>query len=195
MAAGFGLGLVTNGDVYRGSSSNVGEIGHMVLDVNGPHCWCGGQGCLESLAAPAAVVKRAEQDPSLVNELALRGRSTAVRSDFAKIARLAAAGDPRCVALIEESATYLAKALLSITNLLDLDQIILAGPGFSEAGDIYVRVAGSELNRLSFVRAMHPTRVEQSKLGPSAAALGAASLVLHSQLTPHQKKSSRALSS
>jgi hypothetical protein len=51
----------------------------------------------------------------------------------------------------------------------------------------------AELNRLSFVRAMHPTRVELSKLGPSAAALGAASLVLHSQLTPHQK-SGRALS-
>ncbi len=51
---------------------------------------------------------------------------------------------------------------------------------------IYVRVATAEINRLSFVRAMHPTRVELSKLGPSAAALGAASLVLHSQLTPHQ---------
>ena len=44
MAAGFGLGLVTDGDVYRGSSSNVGEIGHMVLDVNGPQCWCGSRG-------------------------------------------------------------------------------------------------------------------------------------------------------
>ena len=189
MAAGFGLGLVTDGDVYRGSSSNVGEIGHMVLDVNGPLCWCGGHGCLESLAAPAAVVRRAEQDESLVKELALRGRQMAVRSDFAKIARLAAARDPRCVQLIEESATYLAKALLSITNLLDLDQIILAGPGFSEAGALYVRTATAEINRLSFVRAMHPTRVELSKLGPSAAALGAASLVLHSQLTPHQKSS------
>jgi predicted NBD/HSP70 family sugar kinase len=187
MAAGFGLGLVTNGDVYRGSSSNVGEIGHMVLDVNGPSCWCGGQGCLESLAAPAAVVARAEQDEALTGKL--RGRRLSVRSDFAKIARLAAGGDDRCVELIEESATYLAKALVSITNLLDLDQIILAGPGFSEAGDIYVRVASEELNRLSFVRAMHPTRVELSKLGPSAAALGAASLVLHSQLTPHRNTS------
>jgi predicted NBD/HSP70 family sugar kinase len=193
MAAGFGLGLVTNGDVYRGSSSNVGEIGHMILDVNGPDCWCGGRGCLESLAAPARVVSLAEQDQSLVDELQLRGRRSAIRSDFAKIARHAVAGDPRCLALIEESATYLAKALVSITNLLDLEQIIMAGPGFSEAGEIYVRVATAELNRLSFVRAMHPTRVELSKLGPSAAALGAASLVLHSRLTPHQT-SGRALS-
>jgi predicted NBD/HSP70 family sugar kinase len=191
MAAGFGLGLVTNGDVYRGSSSNVGEIGHLILDVNGPDCWCGGRGCLESLAAPARVVSLA--GPDLVNDLQLRGRRSAIRSDFAKIARQAAAGEPRCLALIEESATYLAKALVSITNLLDLEQIILAGPGFSEAGEIYVRIATAELNRLSFVRAMHPTRVELSKLGPSAAALGAASLVLHSRLTPHQT-SGRALS-
>ncbi|MEU4194086.1 ROK family transcriptional regulator [Kribbella sp. NPDC026611] len=189
MAAGFGLGLVTNGDVYRGSSSNVGEIGHMVIDVDGPQCWCGGQGCLESLAAPAAVVRRAEKDGMLVGRLGLRGRPLSIRSDFAKIARLAATGDARCLSLIEESATYLAKALLSITNLLDLNQIILAGPGFSEAGDIYVRTAAAEINRLSFMRAMHPTRVELSKLGPSAAALGAASLVLHSQLTPHQRVS------
>jgi predicted NBD/HSP70 family sugar kinase len=191
MAAGFGLGLVTNGDVYRGSSSNVGEIGHLILDVNGPDCWCGGRGCLESLAAPARVVSLA--GPDLANDLQLRGRRSAIRSDFAKIARQAAAGEPRCLALIEESATYLAKALVSITNLLDLEQIILAGPGFSEAGEIYVRIATAELNRLSFVRAMHPTRVELSKLGPSAAALGAASLVLHSRLTPHQT-SGRALS-
>ncbi|MEU8221666.1 ROK family transcriptional regulator [Kribbella sp. NPDC048915] len=186
LAAGFGLGLVTNGDVYRGSSSNVGEIGHMVIDVDGPMCWCGGQGCLESLAAPAAVVARAVEDTDLAARLGLRGSRPSVRSDFARIARAAAGGDPRCTELIEESAMYLGKALLSITNLLDLDQIILAGPGFSEAGDIYVRIASQELNRLSFVRAMHPTRVELSKLGPSAAALGAASLVLHSQLTPHQ---------
>jgi predicted NBD/HSP70 family sugar kinase len=190
LAAGFGLGLVTNGDVYRGSSSNVGEIGHMVLDVDGPECWCGGRGCLEALAAPARVVELAQQDPTLAKDL--RGKRTSVRTDFARIARRATEGDPRCLELIQQSARYLAKALLSITNLLDLSQIILAGPGFSEAGDLYVQAATEEINRLSFVRAIHPTRVELSKLGPSAAALGAASLVLHSQLTPHQT-SNRAL--
>lgn len=192
LAAGFGLGLVTNGDVYRGSSSNVGELGHMVLDVDGPECWCGGNGCLEALAAPARVVELAYEHPTLAKELGLRGKRTSVRTDFAKIAREATNGNAECLRLIQQSARYLAKALLSITNLLDLSQIILAGPGFSEAGDLYVQAATEEINRLSFVRAIHPTRVELSKLGPSAAALGAASLVLHSQLTPHQT-SKRAL--
>ena len=56
MATGFGLGLVTNGDVYRGSSSNVGEIGHMVLDVNGPDCWCGVAAAWRCWPLPEAIV-------------------------------------------------------------------------------------------------------------------------------------------
>lgn len=186
MASGFGLGLVTKGDVYRGSSSNVGEIGHLVLEVDGPPCWCGSRGCLEILAAPAAIVAKALQQPRLARELGLQGRRTTVREDAARVAAAAAADHDGAVPLIEESAGYLAKALLSVTNLLDLDQIILAGPGFGAAGDIYVRRAWQELERLSFVRAVHPTRVELSRSGAASAAIGAASLVLHSQLTPHQ---------
>jgi predicted NBD/HSP70 family sugar kinase len=193
MATGFGLGLVTKGDVYRGSSSNVGEIGHMVLDVNGPKCWCGSRGCLEVLAAPKRIVELALQDHTLVAELRLSGKPEDTREDAALIAQAAGQDHPQSVELIEESAGYLAKALLSTTNLLDLDQIILAGPGFGDAGEIYLRVVSDELNRLSFVRAVHPTKVGLSKAGPNSAALGAASLVLHSRLTPHQTSSRLAL--
>lgn len=189
MATGFGLGLVTNGDVYRGSSSNVGEIGHMIIDSFGPPCWCGSRGCLEMLAAPRRIVELAQRDASFSRELGLSGQLATTREDATLIARAAADGHPLAVALIEESATYLAKALLSATNLLDLDQIILAGPGFSEAGEIYLRIISDELDRLSFVRAVHPTKVGLSTAGPNSAALGAASLVLHSQLTPHQTSS------
>jgi predicted NBD/HSP70 family sugar kinase len=189
MATGFGLGFVTNGDVYRGSSSNVGEIGHLVLDVDGPECWCGSRGCLEMLAAPKRIVTQALARPRVVADLGLSGKPDDIRRDAAAVAAAAAQGDPDCLPLIEESACYLAKAALGITNLLDLDQIILAGPGFGVAGDIYLRIVSSELERLSFVRAIHPTKVGLSKAGPDAAALGAASLVLHNKLTPHQTSS------
>jgi predicted NBD/HSP70 family sugar kinase len=193
LADGFGLGLVTKGDVYRGSSSNVGEIGHMVLDVNGPDCWCGSRGCLEILATPKRIVTLGFEDETLRRELGLSGDPMDTREDAALIARAAAAGRADCVALFEESAFYLSKALLSTTNLLDLDQIILAGPGFTDVGDIYLRIVTEELARLSFVRAVHPTRVGLSKSGPNSAALGAASLVLHRQLTPHQTSSRLAM--
>ena len=83
---------------------------------------------------------------------------------------------------------------MSVTNLLDLDQVILAGPGFAVAGPIYLRHAQEDLARLSFVRAIHATRVTLSRASDVSAALGAASLVLHSQLTPHQTSSRLALS-
>jgi predicted NBD/HSP70 family sugar kinase len=193
MATGFGLGLVTNGDIYRGSSSNVGEIGHMILDVNGPPCWCGSRGCLEMLAAPARIVQRALAQPGLAEQLGLRGDRASVREDAALVAQAAAADHEQAVPVIEESAFYLSKALVSVTNLLDLDQIILAGPGFGAAGEIYVRQIWQDLERLSFVRAVHPTKVGLSKSSDISAALGAASLVLHSRLTPHQTSSRLAL--
>lgn len=188
LASGFGLGLITNGDIYRGSSSNVGEIGHMVLDVNGPECWCGGRGCLEMLAAPRSVVTKARTNSSLVQRLGL-SKDQIVRDDFERIAQAAAADEPACLELIKDSARYLAIALVSITNLLDLDQIILAGPGFNGAGEIYARSAREMLEHLSFMRSVHPVKVMLSQAGQDSAALGAASLVLHSRLTPHQTSS------
>jgi predicted NBD/HSP70 family sugar kinase len=193
MATGFGLGLVTNGDVYRGSSSNVGEMGHMVLDVHGPHCWCGSRGCLEMLAAPARIVERALQQPGLADELGLQGQPGTVRQDAERVAQAAAADHEQALPVIEESAFYLSAALVSVTNLLDLDQIILAGPGFGAAGEIYLRRIRQDLELLSFVRAVHPTKVGLSKSSDISAALGAASLVLHSRLTPHQTSSRLAL--
>lgn len=186
MATGFGLGLVIDGDVYRGASSNVGEIGHVILDLNGPTCWCGNRGCLEALAAPRRVVELATQDRTMARDLRLSGEKTNIRADFDKITEAAAIGNDACVQLIEQSAHYLATALVSITNLLDLDRIILAGPAFNSAADIYLRSATDQLNRCSFVRAVHPTTITLSKAGQDSAAMGAAALVLHSRLTPHQ---------
>lgn len=185
-ANGFGLGLVIGGDAYRGASSNVGEIGHLVLDVDGPPCVCGSRGCLEALAAPRRIVDLALRHRGLAARIGLVDRPDLLRRNFSKITEAAEAGDEECRELIENSAFYLAKALVSITNLLDLDRIILSGPGFSSAAEIYLSRATAELESHSFSRAIHQTTISLSEAGQDAAALGAAALVLHSGLTPHQ---------
>ncbi|AMM21537.1 hypothetical protein AX769_17050 [Frondihabitans sp. PAMC 28766] len=191
MATGIGLGIVIEGKVYGGSSSNAGEIGHMILDVNGPDCWCGSRGCLEMLAAPLSVVRHALTDPQLVETLGLSGDPSELRLDFALIGRAAAQGDEACVALIEESATYLAKALVSMANLMDLDHLYLAGPGFADAGAIYYRIVRDHLDRLTFMRSVHSVHVELSEVGLESAALGAAAVALQTRLTPHQASASK----
>jgi predicted NBD/HSP70 family sugar kinase len=187
MATGFGCGIIIKGSVYGGTSSNAGEIGHMIVDINGPDCWCGSKGCLEMLAAPLSVVQRALANESLAKSLGLSGIPAELRMDFALIARAAAQGDKQCVELIEHSALYLAKALISLTNLIDLDHLYLAGPGFADAGSIYYRIIREQLERLAFMRSVHPVHVELSEVGLESAALGAAAVALQSELTPHHK--------
>lgn len=193
LADGFGLGLVMSGDVYRGASANVGEIGHMVLQRNGPACWCGNRGCLEALAAPKAMVQHALTDASLATALGLTGAEQDTRADADRITTAARDGEPRALAVVDESADCLATALVSLTNLLDLDQIILAGPGFAHAGGIYLETARRAVDRFSFVRNVHATQIDLSTAGADSAAMGAASLVLHSRLTPHHTSTPLAL--
>jgi predicted NBD/HSP70 family sugar kinase len=91
-------------------------------------------------------------------------------------------GDPDALALIEASARILGAALLSLTNVLDLDHVVLTGPGFDIAGRIYARIVADELDRLAFVRNVHPTAVRLSQSTKDSSALGAATLVIHQQL-------------
>jgi predicted NBD/HSP70 family sugar kinase len=187
MSRGFGLGLMIGGSVSRGASSNVGEIGHMIVDIDGPNCWCGSRGCLEMVAAPRAIVARALEDADLVAELDLAGEDQRLRHDFDAIARAAVRGDVRCVSLIERSARHVAAAVLSVVNLLDLDRVYLAGPGFADAGAIYVRAVRDLVTGFARTRAVHGVSVELSEPGLDTAAAGAASLALQHVLIPHTR--------
>jgi predicted NBD/HSP70 family sugar kinase len=177
---------VIKGNIYRGASSNAGEIGHITVDPKGPVCACGRTGCLHAMGGMERIVALARQDANLTADRRLRGTRRTIRSDYGKIARAASNGDGRAYQLIRESADYLGSALVSINNVLDLDQIILAGPGFNVVGKIYAEAAAEQLNRDSWARSVHAVRVELSSMGSDVAALGAASMVMHSQLTPHQ---------
>ena len=185
LSNGFGLGIMAGGSVARGASSNVGEIGHLVIDVDGPQCWCGARGCLEMLAAPRAVVAAALEDQELADRLQLTCDPQRFRADFEAIARAAAQGEPRCCELIKRSARYVAAAVLSIVNVLDLERIVLAGPGFADAGAIYVREIREYVSQFARTRAIHPVLIELADPGLDAAAGGAATLALQHALTPH----------
>lgn len=193
VANGIGCGIVIEGALYRGASGNVGEIGHMTVDMEGPECFCGRRGCLEQLAAPAAVVQNARADAALARKLELGSDAAGepdVRADFAAIARAAAAGDEQCVELIRASARYLAAAVVSMVNLLDLDAVYLGGPGFADAAELYLQVVREGLSH-AFTREVHPVETRLSAVGAEAAALGAASVVLHRHLTPFRSRDAR----
>lgn len=179
MGTGIGAGIIVDGTVYRGRSSNAGEVGHVCVDVDGPPCWCGNRGCIEVLAGPTAVVARAA-----AAGVALPGRSVA--EDFAALARAAARGEDVPVRLLADSARYLAAAAQALANVLDLDLLVLTGASFAHAGSLYLPVVQERLTGGFFARATHDVRVTISTHASEAAAVGAAALVLQAELAPRQ---------
>ncbi|UED87705.1 ROK family transcriptional regulator [Streptomyces profundus] len=186
MGTGIGSGLVVNGITYRGASGNAGEIGHICLDINGPVCWCGARGCTEILAGPGSVVAAARADARLSRSAGLTEATERPRwlADFAAITRAALRGDGRAKDLLEGSARHLAVAARTLANVMDLEQLVLTGPSLAIAGSIYLPVVQEELDRSSFSRATHSITVRLSRSAATAPAIGAAALVLQSELVP-----------
>lgn len=184
MGAGIGAGIVLGGSVYRGASSNAGELGQMSLHTRADG---GERRTVEQLAGPKAIVEQAR--------IALRGgRASSIRLSpdanpfiaFETIANAAVRGDELARELVNSSAEYLADALVAMANLLDLDSIVLAGPSFTTAGTLYLRVIRRRLDEEFFARAKHSVTVQLSVQSADAAAVGAASLILQQQLAPRQ---------
>ena len=187
MGSGIGSGIVIDGTIYHGLSANVGEIGHVTVDARGPECPCGSFGCLELFAGPRAIMAKATDAVRRGDlDIPLTGKTSV---DFATLGTAATRGDAAAVALVQESADYLASALVSMVNLFDLPLIVLAGNAFSTAGSIYVRTISRVLAERAMVRDIHPIEVRMSVNGNDAAALGAATLVLQDRLSPRSLRS------
>jgi predicted NBD/HSP70 family sugar kinase len=191
MGTGLGAGVVLGGTTYRGPSGRAGEIGHTCLDLDGPRCWCGARGCLEVLAGPGAVVAQARADRALTRAAGLVGGRTRaaapVATDFAAVSRAARRGNARALALLERSARYIAVAARSLANVLDLEVLVLTGSSFAIAGSVYLPVLRAELDSAFIARDAHPVSVRLSPSAASAPAIGAAAIVLQSELVPRQK--------
>jgi len=179
MGASISAGLLLGGSIYRGSSSNTGPLGSVLFRGDRQS-----GATLEEVAGPRAVAERARAAVSA-------GRTTTAKlstdqdpfSDFAAIATAAVHGDPLSIALIEESADYVADAVVALVNILDLDSVTLAGPSFTTAGSLYLPLIRQRLNHEAFALPKHPVAVRLSAQITDAAAVGAAALMLQHSLS------------
>jgi predicted NBD/HSP70 family sugar kinase len=177
MGLGLGAGVLIDGTVFRGASSNSAELGHIAVATDAS----GRRLNAEDVADPTAIVRAAHEHPDEAARLGLSGDAF---TQFTAIAKASARGDEFATGLLEESAHHLATAVTSLANLFDLDSITLAGPAFATAGAIYLRVIDAQVNADFFARSQHAIRVRLSPQMQDAAAVGAATLVLQSELAP-----------
>ena len=183
MGGGIGAGIVLGGRALRGGQGNAGEFGHVCLQPDGPRCWCGARGCLEVLAGPRTVVAAALRDPVAAAEAGLDHTGPrSVTASFAAVARAARDDAPRCRALLDASAGHVAAAAESVVNLLDLDLVVLTGPGFAAAATIYGPAITRRLAPADARTWHRSVTVTVSLAAATASATGAAALVLQSHL-------------
>lgn len=189
MGTGIGAGVVLNGALFRGASSNSAELGHISIDTNGRECFCGNRGCVERYASPRAVLDQAKKREDELRGLDLTFLDTNTPAEFDRLARAANAGHSVAKELIEDSAHYLAAAAVSFSNIFDLDEIVLSGPAFAVAGSLYVRSMRQQFANCAFARQSHGVRIDLAINPRDSAAIGAASMVLQESIAPVRVRS------
>lgn len=178
LGTGIGGGIVAGGSLLRGANGFAGEIGHMVVDPDGPVCGCGQRGCWERLASGSGLGRLAEQaaaDGRATRILALAGGEPAeVRGEHVTAA--AAEGDSEACAVLADLGWWVALGLANLANVFDPRAFVLGG-GLVEAGDLLLGPVRAAFAQLLTGGSYRPgIDIVPATLGEHAGAIGAACL-------------------
>jgi glucokinase len=162
LGTGIGGGLILGGRLYRGAVGAAGEIGHVVVDVDGAPCQgaCCGRGHLEGLASGRAIDAVAER-------LLGAGATTA------QLVAAARAGDDEARDAVAAAGRLLGAGIATLVNLLN-PELVVVGGGFGEALDLLVEPMWEVIARDGLAPARDLVRIVAAELGPDAGVIGAA---------------------
>lgn len=187
MGTGIGCGIVLNDEVVRGTSGNAGEIGHIIVDPDGPSCDCGLRGCVKSSCIPQVLVAQAEA-AGILEGTRPATTGAEVQESFSRLCDLADAGDTRALGIIDKSATLVARAVAVVTNTLDVERVVFGGPFWTRMSQRYLEKVPGLLDANSAARKIHTIEVVGTGVGEDVGAIGAACLVLEHMLAPRAQR-------
>lgn len=175
IGTGVGGGLVINGQLYMGMGGMSAELGHMVIDYNGPRCGCGNYGCLETFASGPAIA-------AMGMKAIVQGLTTTIgelcggdlnRVTPELIAQAALGGDQIACDIYEKAGFYLGVAASSICVSIAPQRIILAG-GVSRAGRLLIDPMDCTMRARVTMAPVDKVEIVLAKLGDNAGVIGAA---------------------
>jgi N-acetylglucosamine repressor len=178
VSTGVGAGIVTNGQIYRGSSGLAGELGHVIFERNGPVCACGKRGCLEVFAAVPAILSNVQNVLSRANRAHWGpvGRAVTEPLTLADLKYALDECDPLVEAIIRRAADSLALAVSIMVTIIDIKLVILGGE-INQIGDYYIRALQTLLE--NYLDGGAPEiEVVPAALGESASLMGVGMMVL-----------------
>ena len=152
-STGIGGGLIIDGKLHRGGHGTAGEVGHMIIDPNGPLDACGQRGCLEAFIGGANIARET-------------GHTAA------ELFAAAAQGNKRARMMVERAARYMGFALISLTNVIDPEMFVIGG-GVSRSWSLIEPTIVETLHSSPFIKPARRPRVRRARLGDRAGQIGA----------------------
>lgn len=183
VGGGIGSGIILNGELYRGFGDSAGEIGHTVVDVDGPLCSCGNHGCLEAMASELALVNIVVQSikkgkKSLVLDLA-NGDITAIRPKH--IYAAAEEGDVLAIEMLQNIAEYIGMGVANVINIFN-PQLVLIGGGIVKGRKFMEDTMVQVIKERALSNSYSSTRIEFSSEGRKDALKGIVDVVMEGVL-------------
>ncbi len=186
---GIGLGMILNGELFRGHEGFAGEFSHIPLFLNGKLCWCGKVGCLETETSLLLIIEKAREG---INSGRLSKLSSLPSEDpelaYDSIIKAVQDGNQFVIELFSKAGYNIGKGVAILIHLLNPKKIILSGRG-SSAGQIWRAPIQQALDEHCIPRLYYSTSIEISTLGIHAELIGAAALVMENyEPEPSAKK-------
>jgi len=176
VSTGIGGGLIVNGALFNGAWGAAGEVGHMVLEVDGDECNCGSRGCWETISSGSAIVKGVVNrikagEKSKVTELVSLDE---IRAEH--VFRARAMGDVVSIEVTDRAMDFLGVGIANLVNVLNPEKVVIGG-GVSKVGDLLFTRVRTRVKELAYGPA-NKVEIQPAYLGDKAGVIGAATLAM-----------------
>ena len=179
ISTGIGGGIIAGGRLFLGHKGLAGEIGHTVLQPNGPQCGCGNRGCLEALASGTAIGHQAQtlaasgRAPAIL--AAAQGDATQVSAQSVGLA--AAQGDKVALRLLRQAGRHIGIAIANLMHLFNPQCFVLGG-GVTQAGELLFKpIRRTAQRNVQVPQYAEGVEIVPAALGDDVGLLGALALV------------------
>ena len=171
IAAGIGAGVIVGGRLVHGAGGTAGELGHVMVDDDGPICRCGNRGCLETVAAGPAIIS-------------LLAPAYGAGLTLDEVLRMVEAGEAGPVRAVTDAGHAVGRAVAALCNVLNPEAVIIGGE-LSAAGDALLDPIRTSIERHAIRPAADDVKVVRSELGERAEVLGGLILASQRADVPH----------
>ena len=181
LGTGVGGGVVIDGLIFRGATGLGSELGHQVVQYDGPPCPgnCPNRGCLEALCSGTALEREAAAIATDFPDSPIgRAAQEKGKASGRDVVAAAEAGDKYALHLLDRLGMFLGVGLASAINTFEPEEIVIGG-GLSRASDLFLERAVTEAQSRALPKLAERVRIGLARAGPAAGLLGAGLLALH----------------